>query len=403
MATSVPSIVFNEYGLTLPLESEIRAGIFSDIDTAVGGGLNPDSRTSQGQWADSFAAIVGSKNDEILSIYNNVNPDVADGRWQDAIARIYFLERGSSSGTVVVGRCVGLVGTVIPSGSLAQDTNGYRYALQAAVTISSSGYVDGQFQNVETGPLPCAIGAMNRIYTAVVGWESVVNLAAGSLGVDTESRVDFEARRRNSVAIGGMNTIQSVRAAVLSVDNVVDAFVTDNKTNASINYGSTNYPIPAHYILVSVAGGSSSAVANAIWSKAPPGIGFAGATTAIVSDTSYSAPYPTYTIKWLSPTAINVHVTVNIANNTSLPMDIAAQVRAAVTAAFNGSDGGSRARIAGQLYSGRFYAGIYGISPSVQIASIGLGVNAAGTNQALTFGVDQLPTISDSNIVVNLV
>ncbi|MDE1906083.1 MAG: baseplate J/gp47 family protein [Rhodospirillales bacterium] len=403
--TSVPQVAFTASGVSLPTDAAILAGVQADINQAFGGGVNSDLRSPQGQLAQSLTAIVSDTNAQIAAVANNINPDVAAGRWQDAIGRIYFLTRIPASGTLVTATCVGLAGTVIPAGTLAQDANGYLYASTAAVTIPSGGSVSVGFQNQTSGPIACAAGALSIIYSSITGWESITNPAAGALGSNVETQADFENRRRNSVAANAVNSVQSLLGAVLAVPNVLDAYVVDNPSAAAITYGSTTYSIPAHSVVVAVAGGSSPAVAQAIWSKKPVGCGYAGNTSAVVLDTSaqYAPSYPGYTVTWLAPTATPVFVAVRIANNSTLPTNIATLVQNAVVAAFTGADGGLRARIGSTLYAGRFYAGIQALNVNVSILSVFVGLAAAPTATSQAFGIDQLPTISAANISVTLV
>lgn len=405
MTTQVPDIVFSSNGVVLPQESAILAGVQADINTAFGGGVNSDLSTPQGQLAQSETAIIGDKNNQILYLANQFNPDFADGRWQDALARVYFLDRIAAAGTVVTATCTGLVGTVIPAGSSVQDTNGYIYYSTGEATIGSSGTVNVQFQNATSGPIPCAIGNLNKIYQRIIGWDTVINSTAGVLGNDVESRSEFEARRRASVALNAVNSVQSIRAAVLNVPNVIDCFVVDNPLATSITYGATSYTILANSVVVSVAGGASADVAKAIWSKKSLGCNYNGNTTATVQDTSgYQQPYPTYTVKWLTPSATQTYFKVQIANNTALPANIITLVQNAIIASFNGDDGGPQVRIGSTTYAGRYYAGISATNSNVQILSVLMGFSLVGaTLTSLSFGIDQLPTISASNIQVTLV
>ncbi|CAE6868643.1 hypothetical protein R75461_08443 [Paraburkholderia nemoris] len=121
MQTNVPPIRFTDQGPVLPAESAILAGAQADINAAFGGGVNQGLTTPQGQVAQSLTAIIGDANGDILEVANQVDPDVASGRWQDAIGRIYFLNRIAASGTVVTATCIGLVGAVIPAANVALD------------------------------------------------------------------------------------------------------------------------------------------------------------------------------------------------------------------------------------------------------------------------------------------
>lgn len=403
ITTSVPSVVIDGTGITLPDESAILAGVQADVNTAFGGGVNPGLSTPQGQLSQSVTAIIGDKNDQIAELVNIVDPDKAEGRWQDAIGRIYFIDRNPAAGTVVSATCTGLVGTVIPAGSLAQDVNGYLYASVADGTISATGTVLIDFQGVTVGPIACPPGALSRVYQQVTGWDTITNISAGTEGVLVESRADFEYRRKNSVAGNAVNSTRSVYAAVLAVDGVLDAYVIDNPKGATVNTGSTNYPVVAHSIYAAVAGGAAADIAAAIWSKKPNGCDYNGTTSAVVNDMDYSPPRPAYTVSWVTPTAVPIFFTIQIASNAALPSNIIQLVKDATTAAFNGTDGGQRARIASAIYAGRFYAGVSATNANVQILAILLGTTSPGASTSVLMGIDQRPTLDPANITVTLV
>ena len=402
MTTNVPAITWVNGSPVLPKEQDILAGVQADINAAFGGGVNPSLQTPQGQLAQTETAIIGEKNNEIAYIANQVNPAMASGIWQDAIGYIYFMTRIPGTGTVVNATCTGAVGTVIPLGAVAQDTSGYLYSAITSGTIPSTGSITIEFQNQTTGPISCAIGALNKIYTAVAGWDTVLNPAVGALGNNVESRAAFELRRQASVAVNAVNSLDSIRASVLAVPNVLQAYVVDNSTNATVNYGATSYPLAAHSICVSVAGGTSSAIGTAIWSKKPPGCGYNGNTTVTVYDNTYSTPVP-YTVTYLTPTSTPAYFTVNIQNNPLLPSNIVQLVQNAVLASFNGQDGGTAVGINSTTYSGRYYANINAISPAVNVIEVYLGLSASPSTLLIAFGIDQLPTLSASNIAVVLV
>ena len=402
MTTNVPAITWVNGSPVLPAEQDILTGVQADINIAFGGGVNPSLQTPQGQLAQTETAIIGEKNNEIAYIANQVNPAMASGIWQDAIGYIYFLTRIPGAGTVVNATCNGAVGTVIPAGSVAQDTSGYLYSSLASATIPSGGSITVQFQNQTQGAIACGIGALSKIYTAVSGWNTITNPSAGVLGNTVESRAAFEARRQASVAVNSLNANQSILGAVLSVPNVIEAVVVDNPSNSTVSYGSTSYSLAAHSICVSVAGGTSSAVAQAIWSNKPPGCGYNGNTTITVYDTSYATPIA-YTVTYLSPTSTPTYFTVQIKNSALLPANITQLVQNAVIASFNGQDGGTAVSINSTTYSGRYYANINAISPAVNVIEVYLGLSASPSTLSIAFGIDQLPTLSASNIAVTLV
>jgi len=401
--TSVPPLVFTDIGITIPEESAILAGVQADISTAFGGGVNPGLTTPQGQLAQSLTAIVGDKNDQVAQVVNLVDPDKAAGRWQDAIARIYFIDRNPASGTVVAATCTGLVGTVIPAGSLAQDLSGYIYASVVAGTVGTDGTVSIDFQCQTVGPIACPAGQLTRIYQQVIGWDTITNAAAGVEGVLEESRADFEQRRKLSVASNAVNSPQAIYGRVLAVDDVLDAYVIDNPQAVAVNTGATNYPVKAHSIYVAVSGGEAVDIATAIWNKKSGGCDYNGTTSYAVQDMNYDVPRPQYVVSWVTPTPTPIFFHVMLASNPGLPTDISGLIKAAIVNAFNGADGGSRARIASSIYAGRYYAGVASTNANVQILSITLGVAAPGAGTSVLMGIDQRPTLTPDNILVEIV
>ena len=403
ITTSVPSVVIDATGIALPAESAILSGVVADINTAFGGGVNPGLTTPQGQLAQSLTAIIGNGNDRIAEVANLVDPDKASGRWQDAIGRIYFIDRNPAAGTVVSATCTGLIGTPIPAGSLAQDISGYMYISLADATISATGGVLVDFQCLTVGPIACPPTALSRIYRQVTGWDTITNVNAGTPGVLVESRADFEFRRKMSVAGNAVNSVQSIYARVLAVTGVIDAYVIDNPKGVTVNTGATNYPVVANSVYVAVTGGAAADIAAAIWGKKSNGCNYNGTTSYSIQDMNYSVPRPTYPVNWVTPTDTPIYFTVQIANNPALPANIVQLVQAAVLAAFNGTDGGQRARIASAIYAGRFYGGVSATNANVQILAILLGITAPGASTSVTMGIDQRPTLSAANITVTLV
>ena len=92
--TAVPQPTFGPQGFIAPAESAILTGITADINAAFGGNLNPAPTTPQGQLAVSEAAIIGAINDLFLFYTSSDRSGLrGQGRMQDAIGRIYFIER----------------------------------------------------------------------------------------------------------------------------------------------------------------------------------------------------------------------------------------------------------------------------------------------------------------------
>ncbi|EKS7399422.1 baseplate J/gp47 family protein [Enterobacter roggenkampii] len=404
--TAVPDVTITENGLSVPDVSDILSGRLTDMTTALGGGASQSLSSPQGQIAQSDTEIIAQEYDKLLCLFNQINPDYATGRYQDGIGRIYFMDRISARGTVVTATCTGKVDAGLPAGSTAIDDNGYIYQSIDNATFPASGSIDVQFVNLTTGPIPCAAGALTQIYRAVPGWDAITNANPGVVGVDVESRIAFETRRKQSVARNARNMDGATLSAILETTGVLDAYVWSNRTGSTVNKGTTNFPVLAHSIYICVYGGSDADVADAIFRTYNPGANLNGNTSYTVYDTvNYSAPYPQYVMQWQRAITQRVYFSVSLDSSLNPPSDITTQVKAMITKVFNGDyDGIEKARIGATINSGKYYAPVISISPdTVGILSLQVSLDGITYHPSVTMGIDQIPTIQDSDITVTLV
>jgi hypothetical protein len=360
--TNVPDPVFGDTGFIVPAETAVLAGVHADINAAFGGNLNftttsggITNATPQGQLATSFAAIIGNVNNTFLKFTNMVDPSYASGRMQDAIGRIYFIERIPSQPTVLEVSCIGLAGVVIPVNASVKDTAGNLYQCTAQGTIPLTGAVTLPFACSVPGPV--AVPASVSIYQAIPGWDTS-ELISGIVGQNTESRSAFETRRALSTAHNSRGMMQSIRGEVLALSGVIDCYTYQNDTASPMTVGGLT--LPPNSIYIGVAGGTATEIAQAIWSKKMPGCPYYGGnTTVTVEDTDgYLPPYPSYSVTYETVSDLQIVVQVNLVNSQYVPANAAALIQDAVTAAFAGLDGGERTRIASELLASRFYASI---------------------------------------------
>jgi hypothetical protein len=376
MSTSVPSPVFGPNGFSAPSDPAILAGVIADWNAALGGNVNPALNTPQGQLASSETAIISEGYALFLQYVNYVDPAFSAGRMQDAIGRIYFLERLPAQATVtdVSGAvCTGAVGTFINTGAQAVDANGNVYICTAGAAIPFSGSIALPFACTVTGPIVLGANQLTTIYSTIPGWDTITNPDPGITGSNVETAADFEARRAASVAANSRNTNYAVLGAVLAVTDVLDAYVIDNPTNAPVTIGGVS--VDANTLYVCAAGGDEQAVANAIWTKKPPGIPTQGGVTKTVVDNNsgYDLPYPTYTINYTLPTSLAIYFLVQLKNLSEVPANALQLIQQAIGNAFTGADNGTRARIGSTLFAGRYYAGVVNLGSWAQVLSITMG------------------------------
>ncbi len=399
MTSSVPQIEFTSTGIVLPEESAILAGTQADINAAFGGGVNPALSTPQGQIATSYAATIANKNDEIAYIVNQVDPQYASGRMQDAIGNIYFLSRLPAAPTSVSVTLSGLSGTVVPIDAQAIATDGNVYLNSASVTIGGGGSIAAVFRCSTNGPIACPAGSLNAIYQAIPGWDTITNATDGIEGTSVESRAEFEFRREQSVAINARGSLNAVYANVFAVPDVLDVYCTENRGDDPLVVGPVT--LDPHSIYVAVVGGDPDAIANAIWEKTSMGCNFNGNTVVTVTDTSgYDVPYPTYDISFEVPTPQAFYFAVTVQNLGSLSnASLTTLIKNAIISAFVGDDGGQRARIGSTIYASRYYSSVAAVAP-LAVISIFVGIAPSPVGNSYTVAIDTVPTLVDTNITV---
>lgn len=402
--SNVPSLVITQEGVSVPEAINVRIGVLADMNEAFGGDLDVSTpSTPQAKLADSLTDNIATSNANIAFYVSQVDPANAQGRMQDGIARIYFLDRKGATSSVVQALCTGQPGVTLAAGALAQDGNGNLWQSTGDAIFSAGGTVTTQFACLVSGPVQLGISGLTRIAQTSAGWDAVTNLVPAAIGSNTESRADFEIRRQLSVSKNAHGSVEAIRAAVFAVDGVIDVFAYDNFNNETILYGATNYPIPAHSIYVGVVGGSDEDIAAAIFSKKDGGCGMAGNTNVQVADTDgYSYPFPTYTYTFNRPDTVTPIFIIRLANNPSLPSNIVALTKTAVISTLSGENGAQRARMGGQIFASNYYAPIAALSSAVSIIDVKIGLGVADQS-SISLGIDQEPSIDESNITVILV
>lgn len=415
--SNVPQPTFTPTGLQLAGEQAILAGVQADQVAAfatAGKTLSTELTTPQGQLASSESFIIAAWQALFAQLIANVDPLTSSGAYQDALGRIYFMTRNPAVAATIPGVIVtGTPGVTAAAGTLqARSPDGSLWSNQTDVTYdATTGNAIVTYVAAVAGVGPVATPNTLKIYQQVNGWLGIANPNGSVAGVDVESRSEFETRRQESVSIGGIGQAANVRAAVLAVAGVTDCYVYNNGSDSAINYGATNYPIPAHSIAISVTGGADADVALAINSKLDCGCGFSGqgTTTVTVMDSiNYPPPYPQYPVRFVRPPTVEVYFDVQVAQLPNVPATYIQDIQKAIVAAFvNGfsTDDGkitlSRARIGMQLIGAAYKPVVAVLNPNLIPVKIFIGTSANPTGESITMGIDQQPTIANLNISVS--
>lgn len=394
--TSVPAPSLTDAGFVAPAEADILTGALADLNAAFGNALNTDLSTPQGQLATTLTAILGDAYDQMLAVFNGVDPARAFGQMQDAIGDIYFLKRLAATSTLVSVTCSGAPHTVIPQGTLVQDINGNTYAAVNDITLDATGTGVDDFACTVTGPISCQANTI-KIYQSVVGLSSVSNAEDGTVGSDIEGRQHFEVRRRASVAQNATGSVSSIRGAVLSVKGVNDAYACDNPNDTPITVSGVT--IKPHSVYVCVDGGSDADVAAAIRQKKPAGCGYTGTTSVVDNNAADGAQTVLFSRAQKKP----VFLSVVLVKSASTPNNFSNLVQDAIIDAFYGESSEYELKIDSMLYASQFYDIVQGIGSWAKLLSITMGLSPEPSGLFISVGADSIPEILPENIAVSVV
>ena len=382
-------------GIQVPQASDIKQAFQNVFTNALGTDLSLDDATPQGVAIDDLTEEKQLDNAQILYFLNQMNPETADGVFQDALGSIYSLQRKVATSSVVNCVCTGAPGTVlngVSSGNpaTAQSVNGDIFQCLIGGTIPESGTITLQFASVETGEIPVGANTINSIYSVVSGWDTVNNPVAGTIGTEIESRTDFEERRKKSLAMNATGSLSSVYAHVSGVSGVTDVFVDENFEDTSVTKRGVTLSPHSAYICQNGASDPDE-LAEAIYNSLSGGCDTNGPNTCTYVEPVSGA---SFIYKYYTPTDTPIYVKITLGQAISSAAQ--SDVKNVLQDNFIGqnNDGYSKVTIGTTIYASRFYTAINSINNSdIILQAVKISTDGTNWEDVLTFDMDVLPTL----------
>lgn len=403
-------IDFTDKGPVAPQTAEVRSHILGNWQTAFDNKLNPDEATPQGQAVTSETAMVQDKNNKLLFLANQFDPYINEGIWQDAIGRIYFLDRHPARPTVVYCLCTGIAGVPIPgldtslTPAIVQDDMERQFVCTRSGKIGPSGTVLLPFACVTPGPLVVAAHTVTGIVTTIPGFDTVDNPEAGITGQSQESRIAFEERRRRSVAKNARSVLGAVYGEIFDLEGVIDVLCSQNRTGETVTL--QGYDLKPHSLYAAVLGGQDAEIARAIYNSNSGGSDYNGNTSFIYTDPVTGAIEDVFFVR---PEMVGLAVQVRYRPTTGTPADVEESIKAAIVADFNGEfippgedePANSRVGIAQTTYASRFYCPVMhsGVTNLLSI-KVALAGDAPEWGESVELRLDQAPFLTVENVFI---
>ena len=390
--TNIPKITIGDAGIHVPAEEAVLSGVLADFNEAFGGNMSMNLDTPQGQLASSLTAIIADCYNQLATLMNQVNPDYAEGAMQDAIAKIYFLERKPGTKSQAVCEFIGLSGVVIPKGFEVQDENGNTWTTEKRYVIGSSGVVSAVVQSDHD--VFARAGSISSMTQYINGLDRVSNPNDSILGRPIESREDFKERRQKSVAINSTGMPASVYANVAALPNVTDVYVVDNPKGEPVDVD--GYTLKPHSIYVAANGGDDAEIAETIWRYTGNGCDYNGNTAVTVYDDLYQDPKPSYEISFQRPEQAEVFFKVRVAQGA--PLGYETKVRQTIVDTFEKM---KLSKIGSTVYSADFFTAILQNHSDVRLIDIQVSDKRTGWRESVSFGIAKIPIVKINNIEIS--
>jgi uncharacterized phage protein gp47/JayE len=319
--------VFDGSGLTVLRTADVRENLVDAVNGA--STLFPDPQTGPdtrlGQILDCPAPQLGLVYDLVQGLWDQLDPDNAEGEALDNLCRLNGLTRQQPTYGTVTLTLTGTPATVIPAGSRARVPDGLIFALDDAATIPGGGSVDAAATATTTGSTEAASGTIDTIVDAVAGWSGVTNAVDSTPGDDQETDAELRVRREQTVAGAGSCTDQAAKRALEELDDVTAAVVLSNRTDATDGRGI--YP-RTRLCVVHPNTADLQGVARAVWDHLGGGLSTQGAAGAAVTMADGSQ----ITVWWSYATPVRTYWIIDVTTTADYPADGDDLVKAAVVA-----------------------------------------------------------------------
>ena len=207
----------------------------------------------------------------------------------------------------------GVATTIVPAGSLAATTTGDQFRLITAVTIGAGGNVTGNFESVEFGPIAAATGTLTSVVSNVLGWETITNASAATLGIDEQTDASARRERNETLALQSRSGSEAITSRVRAVTGVGSLTFLENSASAPATIEGIS--MIANSIWACVEGGSNTDIANALQASKTLGTGYNGAIAVFVTD-PFSGQ--TIAVAFDRPTTVNMQIRVTVTNVTNV-------------------------------------------------------------------------------------
>ncbi len=353
--------------------------------------LEPDSK--DGQMVALAALAVHDANNTAIAVYNAFSPSTATGNGLASVVKINGIIKKTATSSTVDVQLSGAAGTTITNGSV-KDGNGVIWNLPSTVVIDVTEPVTVTATCATSGAVTALPGTVTQINTPTLGWASVTNPSAASVGSALETDAELRARQTISTSLASLTPFDAVDGAIANLSGVTRHVIFENDTGtADVN------DLPPHSISLVVEGGDVSDIAETLYSKKGQGVSTYGTTSITIADV-YNNPH---VVQFSRPVNVPIYIAITMTAFIGYTSVIGNQIKAAIADYINGLSIGSDVLLSRVYSPANLGAVSGGDSRYYDIIDLAIGKSpdtlAAGNIDILW---DESPTCEVNNIVLTV-
>lgn len=371
MPISDPVFQVTAQGITAPSYAEILEYLQGQARQIFGSDINLSADTQDGQLIAIVAAAISDANAQAIAVYNSFNPNTAVGVALDSAVKTNGIKRREPTQSTVDLLLVGQAGAVITNG-VAIDTFENRWLLPASVVIQTIGQTTVTAIAEEAGDIAAPAGSITTIGTPTLGWQSVTNPSAATIGVPVETDAELRARQARSTAIASVSLWEGIIGALLDLPGVTRVSGVKNDTDTPTPDG-----IPGHSIAMIVEGGDAQTIGETIFLKKGEGVGTFGDVSITYLD-AYGFPNAVY---FSRPDVVQIYCTITITPGAGYLSSVADEIQQRVADYVNSLDIGVSVNI-GRVLASAIKDCTTGVDTRFDVTGITLGTSSVAQSAA---------------------
>ena len=392
MPISDPVFQVTAQGIAAPSYAEILEYLQGQAKQIFGSDINLSADTQDGQLIAIVAAAISDVNAQAIAVYNSFNPNTAVGVALDSAVKTNGLKRREPTQSTVDLLLVGQAGTVITNG-VAIDNFENRWLLPASVVIQTIGQITVTATAEEAGDIAAPAGSITTIGTPTLGWQSVTNPSAATIGVPVETDAELRARQARSTAIASVSLWEGIIGALLDLPGVTRVSGVKNDTDTPTQGG-----IPGHSIAMIVEGGDAQTIGETIFLKKGEGVGTFGDVSITYLD-AYGFPNA---VHFSRPDVVQVYCTITITPGAGYLSTVADEIQQRVADYVYSLDIGVSVNI-GRVLASAIKDCTTGVDTRFDVTGITLGTTSGAQSAAsVPIAWDETALCSAANVSVEL-